>query len=180
MVTLATPTVGTDTSISGVITLHPPGSRAFSPTLVVGGPGWGIPVRGKARSHRLGQHGTHRGFPGVTNVDPQDRIAAQNLSLLFLAFKWRRLLFSPLPFSFLRKLKTRPSHFGTGEATRSERMACGERRDGEGGRGSVGPRRVRCFARWVRREHWIILLVPLILGSLTAKRPKSPPHSFTP
>lgn len=45
-------------------------------------------------------------------------------------------------------------------------MTCGKRRAGEGGCGCVGPKRVGRFAPWARREHWPILLVPLIFGVL--------------
>lgn len=99
-------------------------------------------------------------------MEPQDWIAAQNLSPLFSVFKWRSSLFSPLPFFFLRKLKTRPSHFTAGKATQSETMTCIERRDGEGSCGSVGLKRVRRFAWQVHPEHRIVLLVPLIFGVL--------------
>lgn len=120
----------------------------------------------EARWHRLGQRETHRGVPRVMNVEPQDGLAAQNLSPRFSAFKWRCSLFSPPPFFFLQKLEPRPSHFATGKATQSERMTCGKRRDGEGGCGCVGPKRVGHFAPWAHREHWPILLVPLIFGVL--------------
>lgn len=168
--------------------LHPPVLLVPCWLAVGGGVSWlgesqsgARHVPTEARWHRLGQRETHRGAPRVTNVEPQDGLAAQNLSPRFSAFKWRCSLFSPPPFFFLQKLEPRPSHFATGKATQSERMTCGKRRAGEGGCGCVGPKRVGRFAPWARPEHWPILLVPLIFGVLDRRASGEPPRkSFTP
>lgn len=66
----------------------------------VGVSGGRTPVQGEAHSQRLDQRGTHRDFPGIAITDSQGWMAAQNPSLLSLAFKWRHSFLSLLPLFF--------------------------------------------------------------------------------